>query len=534
VVVAKAYADWVTRSPELRGASQFINDPPALYAAGIEPVYVPTRLPHSSTPDSQRTLRVKNSVDVKMTADCIECAHSHPNINTYVLVSGDSDFIHVINALRSMGKRAVIIGVSWSTSRRLADQVDGLILYDTDVDPETPPEPAPPPPTATGRPSSRGSTANRQQLSDVIRVIEDIVRTERQAGRTPLLTSLKQRLMRRMPGFDEKKLGFSGFKKLMLRACEDGNIKLATVGLVDWVIMADEIIPQESSGETAGVVEGTAVEIAVSEEEVKATETTQAVPELVLAAVTSNGDEPGAELPAARVIRAAPRVNLELALTESLAKLKLPEGPDDGLNGRRVTDLIVMADTLEHRDGVDQVAFNLLVSEVCQALSQGLEAQNEEITPRWGQAFSRNYVTRMVRGLKEGDIFRQEWRTVLDQESGKKRRRSTFNLNQEHDLVRAVLASQYQAAEDPPEVELLPVAVTPAAQPYWAAEPQPVEAANSSPQAAAPAADEVETLNLADLDIDPSLLKDPSLENPPGSNEPGSPIGRFMRFLSRP
>ena len=62
-----------------------------------------------------RTYRIKNSVDVKMTADCIECAHSYPNINTFVLVSGDSDFLHVVNALRTMGKRVVIIGVSWST-----------------------------------------------------------------------------------------------------------------------------------------------------------------------------------------------------------------------------------------------------------------------------------------------------------------------------------------------------------------------------------------------------------------------------------
>ena len=129
-MVGKAYADWVTRAPELRGASQFTNDPPALYAAGIEPVYVPTRLPPVGAPsDSYRTARVKNSVDVKMTADCIECAHSYSNIGTYVLVSGDSDFIHVINTLRAMGKRVIIIGVSWSTSRRLADQVDGLILY---------------------------------------------------------------------------------------------------------------------------------------------------------------------------------------------------------------------------------------------------------------------------------------------------------------------------------------------------------------------------------------------------------------------
>ena len=140
VVVAKAYADWVTRSPELRGASQFINDPPALYAAGIEPVYVPTRLflAGSSASSSGRTTRIKNSVDVKMTADCIECAHSYPNISIYVLVSGDSDFIHVINTLRTMGKQVIIIGVSWATSRRLSGQVDGLILYDADIDPITP------------------------------------------------------------------------------------------------------------------------------------------------------------------------------------------------------------------------------------------------------------------------------------------------------------------------------------------------------------------------------------------------------------
>ena len=109
-----------------------------------------------------RTTRVKNSVDVKMTADCIECAHTYPNIGTYVLVSGDSDFIHVINSLRAIGKRVIIIGVSYSTSRRLADQVDGLILYDIDVDPEHQPEPEPAPVTAE-RPS-RSNGGNRQAV----------------------------------------------------------------------------------------------------------------------------------------------------------------------------------------------------------------------------------------------------------------------------------------------------------------------------------------------------------------------------------
>ena len=283
VVVAKAYADWVTRSPELRGASQFINDPPALYAAGIEPVYVPTRLSFGSPSSTgyHRTTRVKNSVDVKMTADCIEIAHSYPNIGVFVLVSGDSDFIHVINTLRTMGKRVIIIGVSWSISHRLADLVDGLILYDVDVDPVTlqengPQETAAPLDTvapaqtssrSTDRtPSSSGPTGNGPtgngssgdgvsggvDLPTIIQTIEGIVREVREAGGTPLLTSIKQRVMRRYPNFDERKVGYSGFKKLMARVAQEGNIKLITAGLVDWAIMADEPEPADAPAPSPG------------------------------------------------------------------------------------------------------------------------------------------------------------------------------------------------------------------------------------------------------------------------------------------
>ena len=202
-----------------------------------------------------------------MTADCIECAHSYPNIRTFVLVSGDSDFIHVINALRTMGKRVLIIGVSWATSRRLADQVDELILYDQDVDavapapdptPEPTPEPAPTPaPAGNGRsephqlrpaqtPAPPAPPASpKVELPEIVKAIEEIVRDERKVGGTPLLTSIKQRLMRRYPDFDEKKIGFSGFKKLMSRVAQEGEIRLITAGLVDWAIMADEPEPEE-------------------------------------------------------------------------------------------------------------------------------------------------------------------------------------------------------------------------------------------------------------------------------------------------
>ena len=218
VVVAKAYADWVTRSPELRGASQFINDPPALYAAGIDPVYVPTRLAHSGASPG-RTTRVKNSVDVKMTADCIECAHSYPNIGTYVLVSGDSDFIHVINALRTMGKRVVIIGVSWATSRRFADQVDELILYDVDVDAVSAPEPQP---ASNGHNAGRAAATARQELSAIIATIEDIVRTERQAGGTPVAHLHQAAVDAPAPQLRRKEVRLLRFQEADVAGCPGG------------------------------------------------------------------------------------------------------------------------------------------------------------------------------------------------------------------------------------------------------------------------------------------------------------------------
>ena len=443
VVVAKAYADWVTRSPELRGASQFINDPPALYAAGIEPVYVPTRI-FTGSSESSRGPRVKNSVDVKMTADFLECAHSYPNIGTFVLVSGDSDFIHVVNALRTMGKRVVIIGVSWSTSRRLADQVDGLILYDVDVDPVTAPEPVA---AGNGRGPSRGDEGSRIELVEVIREIEEIVRTERRAGGNPLLTSIKQRLMRRFPHFDEKQLGFSGFKKLMARVAHEGNIKLITAGLVDWAIMADESGPADSGIDS--IVPGETRPVETRDRRFQPSGTAPAVEERL---DTPEDQHPSVMLPdqedaPARSVDSpiAPiSPDIEALISEATAAFDLPQGPGDGMDSQRIADLIVMADTLEHREGISHVAFNFLVAEVCQALEQGLEADYGEITQRWTQVYSRAYVSKMFRGLSSANLFNRGWHSSRDETSGIVRRRRTFNLDRSNPVVEQVLKSRWE------------------------------------------------------------------------------------------
>ena len=482
VVIAKAYADWVTRAPELRGASQFLNDPPSLYAAGIEPVFVPTRAPspNATNANGMRTGRIKNSVDVKMTADCIEIAHSYPNIGTFVLVSGDSDFIHVVNALRTMGKHVIVVGISWSTSRRLADQVDTLILYDVDVDPpETIAEPVEPSVQPAEPAPARTSAAD---LNDVIRAIEEIIRDERKAGGNPLLTSIKQRLVRRYPDFDEKKLGYTGFKRLMARAAQNGNVRLITAGLVDWAIMADEDIPEGATeatfsgfnarpGRRRGRLPRSRQEDQAPEPEpisaeldessvVEDTETDQEPDHEIAPAFTTNGQqdldyesEDASDSPEGdSYTPSSPFAdNQELAQTlqEAISSLGLPTEPDDGQQADRVSDLIFMANTLEHQEGISHVAFNFLVSEICDALGQGIEAGHADITQRWGQASSRTYVSKMLRSLSDGEFFLKGNHSWRDENSGQNRRRRTFNLNHDHSLVQQALAARSEDAAPP-------------------------------------------------------------------------------------
>ncbi|MCH8892781.1 MAG: NYN domain-containing protein, partial [Chloroflexi bacterium] len=452
---------------------------PSLYAAGIEPVFVPTRAPSAGATNANgmRTGRIKNSVDVKMTVDCIEIAHSYPNIGTFVLVSGDSDFIHVVNTLRTMGKRVIVIGISWSTSRRLADQVDTLILYDVDVDPPAHAEPATPSVPAAEPVPDRASAGD---LQDMIRAIEEIIQDERKAGGNPLLTSIKQRLTRRYPDFDEKKLGYSGFKRLMARVAQNGNIRLITAGLVDWAIMADEDIPEgateatfSSPGSRPGRRRGRLPRSRQQEPQ------PSPGPELAgdehkddaALAVSTNGSRFGRdddEQPLEHITEGSATPSspfgdnkeLSQAVQEAISGLGMPNEPDDGMLADRVSDLIFMANTLEHQEGVSHVAFNFLVSEICDALAQGLEAGHPDITQRWGQANSRTYISKMLRGLSDGDFFTKGNHSWRDETSGQNRRRRTFNLNHEHPLVQQIIDARWSNGGTNGDAEVSPPAAS--------------------------------------------------------------------------
>ncbi|MDZ4721604.1 MAG: NYN domain-containing protein [Roseiflexaceae bacterium] len=119
VVIARAYADWY-RYPRVTSA---------LYANGVEPMYVPT---YYYDRDMGRTGRaIKNSVDMNLCIDAMKTLFTNPNIGKFVLCTGDRDFIPLVNSIRQQGKDVIIIGIGGAASSHLAQSADEFIFYET-------------------------------------------------------------------------------------------------------------------------------------------------------------------------------------------------------------------------------------------------------------------------------------------------------------------------------------------------------------------------------------------------------------------
>src|SRR5918997_4074621 len=122
IVIARAYADWY-RYPRVTSA---------LFANGVEPMYVPT---YYYDRDVGRTGRpIKNSVDIHLCIDAMRTLYSQPNIHKFVLVTGDRDFIPLVNAIRQHGKDVIIIGIGGAASAHLAQSADEFLFYEQIAD----------------------------------------------------------------------------------------------------------------------------------------------------------------------------------------------------------------------------------------------------------------------------------------------------------------------------------------------------------------------------------------------------------------
>src|SRR3954468_17135162 len=109
IVVKKAYADW----------NRFVDFTRSLHEAAIELMEIP-----------RRAQTGKNSADIRLCVDAMDLAYSKDHIDTFVIVSGDSDFSPLVSKLKELGKHVIGLGMQDSTSELLRDNCDEFIYYE--------------------------------------------------------------------------------------------------------------------------------------------------------------------------------------------------------------------------------------------------------------------------------------------------------------------------------------------------------------------------------------------------------------------
>src|SRR3954453_16069604 len=109
IVAKKAYADW----------SRFSSYTGPLHECAIELIEIP-----------RRAVSGKNSADIRLCVDAMDLAYSKEHIDTFVIVSGDSDFSPLVSKLKELGKHVLGLGLANATSNLLRDNCDEFIYYE--------------------------------------------------------------------------------------------------------------------------------------------------------------------------------------------------------------------------------------------------------------------------------------------------------------------------------------------------------------------------------------------------------------------
>jgi uncharacterized protein (TIGR00288 family) len=212
VTIARAYADWY-RYPRITNA---------LYANSIEPMYVPTY--YYDRAQGRTGKAIKNSVDIHLCIDAMRTLYTRPAIDTYVLITGDRDFIPLINAIRQHGKQVVVIGVAEAASSHLAQSADEFMFYRQLLD-------------------TKDKTA---PTKDPYAALVEAIHMARQRNNVCTLATLKLLMAEIMGEFDhtayrdQQGKPFSKFKDFVKEAERRGLVQIFTSGTVNEVFLPNE------------------------------------------------------------------------------------------------------------------------------------------------------------------------------------------------------------------------------------------------------------------------------------------------------
>ena len=212
IVVKKAYCDW-ERYKEFKAA---------MHHASFELI----EIPHVRQSG-------KNSADIRMVVDALDLCYTKSHVDTFVIISGDSDFSPLVSRLRENNKTVIGVGVKNSTSDLLIANCDEFIYYDDLV--REPKARATPRRRGESRAANGGDAGGKgkagsarsaavapedraQEAIDQVRETYDALVAERGAEEKIWGSMLKQALKRRKPGFNEGYYGFGSFNKLLEEA----------------------------------------------------------------------------------------------------------------------------------------------------------------------------------------------------------------------------------------------------------------------------------------------------------------------------
>ncbi len=217
IVSATAYADWTD--------GDFRDAPPTLYSNGISPRYISARYFPGGRSQKRRT----NSIDVMLAVECSDFLHYHPQVDTYVLVTGDGDFIPLVSLLRSRGKNVVVIGVSEATSYHLIESADHFISYASLLEEE--------------RAARARDRAPKKKTADPYKELVRAVEALKKGGKARVLGQVKQQMIVQLGSFDERNEGFKKFKDFVVEAERRGLVNTVDQDLELQVYLPDEEVP---------------------------------------------------------------------------------------------------------------------------------------------------------------------------------------------------------------------------------------------------------------------------------------------------
>ena len=230
IVVKKAYCDW----------DRYKAFKAPMHEASFELI----EIPHVRQSG-------KNSADIRMVVDALDLCYTKAHVETFVIISGDSDFSPLVSKLRENNKQVIGIGVKNSTSDLLIANCDEFIYYDDLVRESEKRKPArrkAPAKTAGGEgkgrakpaaaanddaaaapdeaPARKGETERRQEALDLIVATVEALVAERGEDEKIWGSMVKQALKRRKPGFSESYYGFRSFNGMLEEAERDGALTL--------------------------------------------------------------------------------------------------------------------------------------------------------------------------------------------------------------------------------------------------------------------------------------------------------------------